>query len=83
VGHSDFNRLRAHLLLKCTGNGFELGPTANALKLHVSTLRYRLQRLRTAAGLDWSSACSRLEIEVATMLEKWHRNESNVNGGRR
>jgi hypothetical protein len=39
-------------------------------------LRYRLQRLRTVAALDWSTAGLRLEIEVATMLEKWHRHES-------
>lgn len=44
-------------------NGFELGPTAKVLGLHVSTLRYRMQRLRTSAGLDWSTAGSRLELE--------------------
>jgi hypothetical protein len=54
-------------------HAFELGPTAKALNLHVSTLRYRIERLRNHAGLDWSNPSSRVEIEIAVLLEKWNR----------
>jgi DNA-binding PucR family transcriptional regulator len=44
--------------------------TAAALRIHRSTLRYRLQRIRELTGHDLGAVDSRLNLEVATRA--WH-----------
>lgn len=49
--------------LECGGNYDE---TAEALTIHRSTLRYRLQRIREIGGLDLGEVDSRFNLHVAT-----------------
>jgi DNA-binding PucR family transcriptional regulator len=49
--------------LECGGNYDE---TAEALTIHRSTLRYRLQRIREVSGLDLGEVDSRFNLQVAT-----------------
>jgi DNA-binding PucR family transcriptional regulator len=45
--------------------GGRLEPAARALHIHVSTLRYRLGRVREVLGVDPRQGDSRLDLEVA------------------
>lgn len=49
--------------LECGGN---YDDTADALTIHRSTLRYRLQRIREISGLDLGEVDSRFNLHVAT-----------------
>ncbi|HEY3238932.1 MAG TPA: helix-turn-helix domain-containing protein [Acidimicrobiia bacterium] len=49
--------------LECGGNYDE---TAEAIAVHRSTLRYRLQRIREISGLDLNDVDSRFNLHVAT-----------------
>jgi DNA-binding PucR family transcriptional regulator len=49
--------------LQCGGN---YDATAEALSLHRSTLRYRLQRLREISGLDLADPDTRFNLQLAT-----------------
>jgi len=51
-----------------TGHGFQLAQTARALNIHISTLRYRLERLSEALGMDLDEPESRLQLQVAMRL---------------
>jgi sugar diacid utilization regulator len=51
------------LYLECGGN---YDATAEALIIHRSTLRYRLQRIHHVSGLDLSDVDHRLNLHVAT-----------------
>ncbi|MDE2570945.1 MAG: helix-turn-helix domain-containing protein, partial [bacterium] len=52
---------------------FNLEATARSLGIHISTLRYRLDRIRAAAGLDWADPALRLQLEIAVVVERWRR----------
>ena len=52
---------------ECGGN---YDTTANALVIHRSTVRYRLQRIREVSGRDLSEVESRLNLHLATRA--WH-----------
>ncbi|MCE3028385.1 PucR family transcriptional regulator [Salinicola sp. DM10] len=49
-------------------HGFHLAQTARALDIHISTLRYRLERLREALGMDLDDTEVRLQLQVAMRL---------------
>jgi sugar diacid utilization regulator len=53
--------------LECGGN---YDDTAEALVIHRSTLRYRLQRIREITGLDLGDVDSRLNLHLATRAWK-------------
>jgi DNA-binding PucR family transcriptional regulator len=49
--------------LECGGN---YDATARQLSMHRSTLRYRLQRIRTVSGLDLTDPDTRFNLQLAT-----------------
>ncbi|WFF40328.1 PucR family transcriptional regulator [Salinicola endophyticus] len=55
-------------LAALTDHGFHLAQTARALEIHISTLRYRLERLREALGMDLDDTDVRLQLQVAMRL---------------
>lgn len=63
--------LTLRILIK---NGFKLNPTAKDMDVHISTLRYRLNRIEEKTGLDLSSPEVRFRLEVAM----WLRNRPTI-----
>ncbi|MFD1708908.1 GAF domain-containing protein [Siminovitchia sediminis] len=51
---------------------FHLESTAKILNIHISTLRYRLDKIQSF-GIDWKKSDTRLEIHIAIVVEKWRR----------
>ncbi|WP_223119790.1 PucR family transcriptional regulator [Salinicola corii] len=49
-------------------SGFQLAQAARALDIHISTLRYRIERLETALGMPLNDADARLQLQVAMRL---------------
>ncbi|MGM8932105.1 PucR family transcriptional regulator [Salinicola halophyticus] len=49
-------------------SGFQLAQTARALDIHISTLRYRIERLETALAMDLNDVDTRLQLQVAMRL---------------
>ncbi|OLO02758.1 MULTISPECIES: PucR family transcriptional regulator [Salinicola] len=49
-------------------SGFQLAQTARALDIHISTLRYRIERLETALSMNLNDADIRLQLQVAMRL---------------
>lgn len=49
-------------------SGFQLAQTARALDIHISTLRYRLERLEASLGMNLNDADTRLQLQVAMRL---------------
>jgi PucR family transcriptional regulator, purine catabolism regulatory protein len=45
-------------------------PAAEDLEIHVNTVAYRLQRLRSLSGLDLESAETRLRLQVALHIRR-------------
>lgn len=48
--------------------GFHLQKSAERLGVHISTLRYRLEKLQAQTGLDLESADGRFQLQLATQL---------------
>jgi purine catabolism regulator len=48
--------------------GFQLAATARRLSIHISTLRYRVERIESTLGLSLDSPGTRFEIQVAMTL---------------
>ncbi|WP_208625304.1 PucR family transcriptional regulator [Salinicola salarius] len=61
--HNAFETLSA-----LAASGFQLAQTARALDIHISTLRYRIERLETALGMNLNDADIRLQLQVAMRL---------------
>ena len=55
--------------------GMRLQPTADRLGLHVSTVRYRVERLREQFGLDLQDPAQRFGLELALRLRTGPLNE--------
>lgn len=55
--------------------GMRLQPTADRLGLHVSTVRYRMERLRDQFGLDLQDPAQRFGLELALRLRSGLLNE--------
>jgi sugar diacid utilization regulator len=54
-------------------NNCHLDATAKSLNIHISTLRYRLERIRNLFGVDWQHSDTRLQIHIAIVVEQWRR----------
>lgn len=52
--------------------GFHLQRAATRLGVHISTLRYRVEGLRAATGLDLDTVEGRLRLQVAVRLLSMH-----------
>jgi len=61
--HNAFETLSA-----LADSGFQLAQTARALDIHISTLRYRIERLETALGMNLNDTDTRLQLQVAMRL---------------
>ena len=48
--------------------GFQLVQTAKRLGIHVSTLRYRVEKIEALLGRSLDDGCARLELQVAMRL---------------
>lgn len=66
-GGSKSEPLLATLSALCE-EGFQLAATARRLDIHISTLRYRVERIESALGLSLESQADRFEVQVAMML---------------
>jgi sugar diacid utilization regulator len=68
----DYDALHCTALVETLSQYFECGgnydETAEALAIHRSTLRYRLQRIREISGTDLADVDSRLNLHVATRI---------------
>lgn len=53
----------------CT-EGFQLAATARRLDLHISTLRYRIERIESLTGASLQDARTRFELQVALELHR-------------
>ncbi|HEY0295320.1 MAG TPA: helix-turn-helix domain-containing protein [Bordetella sp.] len=74
--HSPYlETLAAYLRSGCRGQ-----PCADAMGLHVTTLRYRLSRIKSLFGIDLDSPERRFAIELAINLHKLTRGESPATG---
>jgi purine catabolism regulator len=60
--------------------GMRLQPTADRLGLHVSTVRYRMERLRDQFGLDLQDPAQRFGLELALRLRSGLLNEPTSYG---
>ncbi|WP_204352671.1 PucR family transcriptional regulator [Salinicola halophilus] len=49
-------------------SGFQLAQAARALEIHISTLRYRLERLEQALNRDLADPETRLQLQIAVRL---------------
>lgn len=59
--------LLATLAVLCE-EGFQLAASARRLGIHISTLRYRVERIESALDLSLEVQANRFEIQVAMML---------------
>ncbi|MNT99096.1 carbohydrate diacid transcriptional activator CdaR [compost metagenome] len=50
--------------------GFQLANTARRLGVHISTLRYRLERIESMLGIPLEDQANRFELQVAVALYK-------------
>jgi len=62
--------LRATLVELCR-YGFQLNLTANALGVHISTLRYRLERLQDVLGHDLSNPETRFLLQLTFAVQRY------------
>jgi sugar diacid utilization regulator len=59
-------------------NNCHLDATASSLNVHISTLRYRLDRIRTLFELDWQRSDKRLQLHIAIVAEQWRRSQGTL-----
>jgi len=65
-GNSKQNLLETVLAL--TKEGFHLQKSAERLGVHISTLRYRVERLQTLTGLNLGTADGKFRLQLAAHL---------------
>ena len=71
LGRLEEGKRGQHLLetaLALAGEGFHLQRSAERLGVHISTLRYRVERLAEQTGLDLESVDGRFQLQVAARL---------------
>jgi len=71
LGQLDDGKRGQHLLetaLALTQEGFHLQHSAERLGVHISTLRYRLEKLSELTGLDLESVEGRFQLQMAARL---------------
>jgi len=51
--------------------GFSLSATAEFLQIHISTLRYRLERLEAILGRDLRDPSVRFELQLACAVQRY------------
>lgn len=52
-----------------------LETTARALNIHISTLRYRLDKIQSLFNINWKNPDERLNVHIAIVIEQWRRVE--------
>ncbi|WP_251977992.1 PucR family transcriptional regulator [Salinicola avicenniae] len=68
LGEGSRRQSRLETLNALTQSGFQLAQAARALDIHISTLRYRLERLEAALAMDLNDPEMRLQLQVAMRL---------------